>query len=112
MRLCLFMRTKPLWLGGGKGIRTLVRLLSNGFQEVGVPSLPVPVNLQNPLKFPGFSHFIGHLPEKCEIIARKVRGKQCPKVIGSAHTHPANVFRFLSAKQKGRHKNDERRKDN
>ena len=56
--------------GGGKGIRTLVRLLSNGFQEVAPSSPIIPGNLQNAPKFTFFSHFIGHLPENCEKNAR------------------------------------------
>ena len=56
--------------GGGKGIRTLVGLLPNGFQEVAHPSRLIPDNLQNAPKFTSFSHFIGHLPENCEKNAR------------------------------------------
>lgn len=56
--------------GGEEGIRTLVGLPPNGFQEVAHPSRLIPDNLQNAPKFTSFSHFIGHLPENCEKNAR------------------------------------------
>ena len=57
-------------VGGEEGIRTLVGLPPNGFQEVAHPSRLIPDNLQNAPKFTSFSHFIGHLPENCEKNAR------------------------------------------